>query len=274
MHTDAVAPGPAGAGARRPAGHRRHRPGGVPAGGGARRAWSAGVAVVAELTFLPGRAALAGYDVMSLVTYDERGGGGMRGLIGVDIGGSGIKAGVVDSRRGVLIGERVRVPTPQPATPEAVVAATAELVAVARRRRRARSASACPGPIVGGRVLMMANLDASWVGEPAAGAVHAPRSGGPCVVLNDADAAGVAEMRFGAGRGVRGSVLLLTLGTGIGVGAVRRRRPGAEPGARPHRDPGQGRRAARLGGRPGAQGPVLRGVGAAARRVPRPPSTS
>jgi polyphosphate glucokinase len=138
----------------------------------------------------------------------------MRGLIGVDIGGSGIKAGVVDSRRGVLVGDRVRVPTPQPATPEAVVAATAELVA-SLVPTQGPVGIGVPGPIVGGRVRMMANLDASWVGQPAAHLFTAA-IGRPVTVLNDADAAALAEMRFGAGRGVRGTVLVLTLGTGIG----------------------------------------------------------
>jgi polyphosphate glucokinase len=138
----------------------------------------------------------------------------MRGLIGVDIGGTGIKAGVVDSRRGVLVGERLRVLTPQPATPEAVVAATAELVATLGPTQGPIGVGV-PGPIVGGRVMMMANMDESWVGEPASERFSAA-IGRPVTVLNDADAAAVAEMRFGAGRGVRGTVLVLTLGTGIG----------------------------------------------------------
>jgi polyphosphate glucokinase len=138
----------------------------------------------------------------------------MRGLIGVDIGGSGIKAGVVDSRRGVLIGERVRVPTPQPATPDAVVAATAELVG-SLGPTQGPIGIGVPGPIVGGKVMMMANMDQSWVGQPAA-ELFGAAIGRPVTVLNDADAAAVAEMRFGAGKGVRGTVLVLTLGTGIG----------------------------------------------------------
>ena len=139
----------------------------------------------------------------------------MRGLIGVDIGGSGIKAGVVDSRRGVLVGERIRVPTPKHAVPEAVVAATAEVVA-ALGPDQGPVGIGVPGPIVGGRVLMMANLDTTWVGAPAA-ELFTAAIGRPCVIINDADAAGVAEVRFGAGRGVKGVVLLLTLGTGIGA---------------------------------------------------------
>ena len=138
----------------------------------------------------------------------------MRGLIGVDIGGSGIKAGVVDVRRGMLIGERVRVDTPLPATPEAVVSATAEVM-------RTLGVDAgpvgigVPGAIVGGRVMTAANIDPSWVGEHAE-ALFSEEIGRACVVLNDADAAGIAEVRYGAGRGVKGVILFLTLGTGIG----------------------------------------------------------
>ena len=138
----------------------------------------------------------------------------MRGLVGVDIGGTGIKVGVVDSHRGMLIGERVRVETPQPAVPEAVVSATAALVA-ALPPDSGPVGIGVPGPIVGGKVMMAANLHDAWVGRPAA-ELFSEAIGRPCVVINDADAAGVAEVRFGAGRGVRGVVLLLTLGTGIG----------------------------------------------------------
>lgn len=139
----------------------------------------------------------------------------MRGLIGVDIGGSGIKAGVVDSRRGVLIGERVRVETPQPASPEAVVKATAQLVA-GLGPDAGPIGIGVPGAIVGGRVMTAANIDSGWIGVHAE-ALFAEEIGRACVVLNDADAGGVAEVRYGAGRGVKGVILFLTLGTGIGA---------------------------------------------------------
>lgn len=136
------------------------------------------------------------------------------GAIGVDIGGSGIKAGVVDTRRGELVGERVRVPTPKPAVPETVVAATAELIADLGPDAGPVGIGV-PGAIVGGRVMTAANIDESWLGVQAAEAFSAA-VGRPCVVLNDADAAGLAEMRFGEGRRAKGVVLVLTLGTGIG----------------------------------------------------------
>ena len=113
-----------------------------------------------------------------------------------------------------------------------------------------------PSPIVGGVAMAAANIDKSWIGVNAVEA-FSEAVGRPVVVLNDADAAGLAEMRFGAGKGVAGVVLMLTLGTGIGVGALRRRGAGAQRRARAHRDPRQGRRAARLGGRPRPQGPLL-----------------
>lgn len=138
----------------------------------------------------------------------------MRALIGVDIGGTGIKAGIVDSRRGVLVGERVRVLTPQPADTASVVAATAELVA-GLGADSGPVGIGLPAAIKGGRVAMAANLDQSWVGAEA-GQLFTEAIGRPVVMLNDADAAGVAEMRYGAGKGVGGVVLLLTLGTGIG----------------------------------------------------------
>lgn len=136
------------------------------------------------------------------------------GVIGVDIGGSGIKAGIVNPRRGELIGERVRVETPQPAVPEAVVTATAELVA-SLGPDAGPVGIGLPGAIVGGQVMTAANIDPQWLGVHAAEA-FSEAIGRSCVVLNDADAAGLAEMRFGEGRGVMGVVLVLTLGTGIG----------------------------------------------------------
>jgi polyphosphate glucokinase len=138
----------------------------------------------------------------------------VRALIGVDIGGTGIKAGIVDSRRGVLVGDRVRVPTPQPADTAAVVAATAALVA-GLGADAGPVGIGLPAVIKGGRVEMAANLDQSWVGAEAGG-LFSEAIGRPVVMLNDADAAGVAEMRYGAGKGVKGVVLVLTLGTGIG----------------------------------------------------------
>ncbi|HSI31839.1 MAG TPA: ROK family protein [Miltoncostaeaceae bacterium] len=138
----------------------------------------------------------------------------MRGLIGVDIGGSGIKGATVDSRRGVLTSDRIRVATPQPATPEAVVSATAALIAELGPDEGPVGVG-LPSPIVGGVAMAAANIHKSWIGVNAVEA-FSEAVGRPVVVLNDADAAGLAEVRFGAGKGVTGVVLMLTLGTGIG----------------------------------------------------------
>lgn len=138
----------------------------------------------------------------------------MRGLVGVDIGGTGVKAGRVDARRGRLIGERERVETPQGKGIDALVEAVAEVVG--RLDVDAGPVGiGFPGAIVGGRVMTAFNVDRDWIGVDVAER-FGERIGRPCVVLNDADSAGLAEMRFGAGRGAPGVVLMLTLGTGIG----------------------------------------------------------
>ena len=136
------------------------------------------------------------------------------GLIGVDIGGSGIKAGLVDARRGALIGDRMRVETPQPAVPEAVVEAAAGVVA-ALGPDAGPVGIGLPSALVDGVAMTAANIDPAWIGVKAAD-LFSEAIGRPCVLLNDADAAGLAEMRFGAGVGVKGVVVMLTLGSGIG----------------------------------------------------------
>jgi polyphosphate glucokinase len=133
--------------------------------------------------------------------------------IGVDVGGSGIKAGLVDLERGALIGARTRVPTPPGAAPEAVVAATAALVGPLPDT--VPVGIGFPAAVRQGCTLTAANVDRAWIGLRAE-ELFSTALGRPVLLLNDADAAGLAEVRFGAGRGVPGVVLLLTLGTGIG----------------------------------------------------------
>jgi polyphosphate glucokinase len=132
---------------------------------------------------------------------------------GVDIGGSGIKGCTVDLSSGSLDDERVRIVTPEPATPAAV----AEVVAEITREFgwHGPMGVTLPCVIKQGVALTAANIDPSWVSTDAA-ALFSEYCGVPVVVLNDADAAGLAEMRFGAGRDHDGVVLLLTFGTGIG----------------------------------------------------------
>lgn len=136
----------------------------------------------------------------------------MRPVLGVDIGGSGIKAALVDVERGTLVGDRVRVETPQPAAPEAVLRATADLVA---GMGEGPVGVGFPAAILRGRVMTASNIDRRWIGLQA-DHLLTEALGRPVSLLNDADAAGLAEVRFGAGRDVPGVVLMLTLGTGIG----------------------------------------------------------
>jgi polyphosphate glucokinase len=134
-------------------------------------------------------------------------------VLGIDIGGSGIKGAPVDLEAGALTEERFRLETPRPATPEAVLPVLAEVAA--HWKGNEPVGVTFPGVVRAGRIGTAANLHPDWVGLDAA-AQFTERLGRPATVLNDADAAGVAEMEFGAGRNVHGVVLLLTLGTGIG----------------------------------------------------------
>jgi polyphosphate glucokinase len=134
-------------------------------------------------------------------------------VLGIDIGGTGIKGAVVDTKRGVLKTDRLRLLTPHPATPDAV----ADVVSTLVEHFDWDGPVGCtfPGVIRGGTIHTAANLDPAWIGEPAA-ARFGKAAGCPVTVLNDADAAGLAEASFGAGAEHQGVVMLLTLGTGIG----------------------------------------------------------
>jgi polyphosphate glucokinase len=139
-------------------------------------------------------------------------------MIGIDVGGSGIKSAIVETTTGELITPRVRVETPQPAMPRAMAKATASVVADLPPDLAA--GVGFPAVILGGVVKTAANIDQSWI-DVQADALFADALGRRLVVGNDADAAGLAEMRFGAGRGEAGTVLMLTLGTGIGSALFR-----------------------------------------------------
>ncbi len=134
-------------------------------------------------------------------------------LLGIDIGGSGIKGAIVDSETGQLLTDRHRIPTPQPSVPDAV----ADVVAEMARHFSWQGPIGCTFPAVvrRGQVLTAANVDKSWIGAQAQ-ELFSQRTGCPVTVINDADAAGIAEMTFGAGQGEQGVVLVFTLGTGIG----------------------------------------------------------
>ncbi len=133
--------------------------------------------------------------------------------LGIDIGGTGIKGALVDTTNGEMLSERVKLDTPQPATPRDVVEVVDQLVD--RFDYDGPVGCTFPAVVVRGIVRTAANVDDSWIGTDAASLIG-ERVGADVVVLNDADAAGVAEMAHGAGRGHDGTVLVLTLGTGIG----------------------------------------------------------
>src|ERR1700712_4524522 len=133
---------------------------------------------------------------------------------GVDIGGTGIKAAPVDLSTGLLTADRIRIPTPQPATPAAVGAVVAQVVN--HFGWTGPIGTTFPAAIKGGIAMTAANVDPSWIGtdiERTIGAV----TGGHVRAVNDADAAGVAEIAYGAGRGQQGVVIMTTFGTGIGT---------------------------------------------------------
>lgn len=135
-------------------------------------------------------------------------------LLGVDIGGSGIKGALVDIEKGELATERHRIPTPQPATPKAVSRTVAQIADYFNWKNQPIGCT-FPAIIKNGVAYSAANVDNSWIGVNGEQLI-AEKTNCPTLLLNDADAAGIAEMEFGAGRGQRGTVIMLTFGTGIG----------------------------------------------------------
>lgn len=135
-------------------------------------------------------------------------------VFGIDIGGSGIKGAPVDTQSGELLEERVRIKTPKPATPEAIVDTAVEVV----REAGWEGSVGCgfPAVVKDGVVRTAANIDKAAIGFDLGEALRR-EMGSPVSIVNDADAAGLAEVRWGAGRDENGVVLMLTLGTGIGT---------------------------------------------------------
>jgi polyphosphate glucokinase len=138
----------------------------------------------------------------------------MTSPIGIDFGGSGIKAAPVDLTAGDFAADRERIPTPDPSTPEAVAEVMLELVDMFPDATGPVGVT-IPGVVRAGVVRSAANIDKAWIGTDA-DALLTKRLGRDVHVFNDADAAGVAELRYGAARGRSGLVVLTTLGTGIG----------------------------------------------------------
>lgn len=134
-------------------------------------------------------------------------------ILGIDIGGTGIKGAPVNVETGELVAERFRIPTPQPALPNAVADVVEQ---IAKHFGYSGPAGITfPAIIKKGVVYSATNVDRTWIGADAA-ELFRSHLDGPVTVVNDADAAGIAEMHFGAGRGRSGIVILLTFGTGIG----------------------------------------------------------
>lgn len=134
-------------------------------------------------------------------------------VLGIDIGGSGIKGALVDTETGEMVTERVRIPTPQPAKPKAVIEVVKQIVDIFEYS--GPLGVGMPAIVHDGVVGSAANIDDEWIGFSGREAI-AEATGCHVSLLNDADVAGVAEMRFGAGRHEPGVVMIFTLGTGIG----------------------------------------------------------
>ncbi|HEY0938009.1 MAG TPA: ROK family protein [Trebonia sp.] len=132
---------------------------------------------------------------------------------GIDIGGTGIKGAPVDLDTGKLVTERKKILTPQPATPEAVTEVVKQVVQ--SFGWSGVTGATFPGVVINGTIRSAANVDKSWIDTDAA-TLFGKAVSTEVAVLNDADAAGIAEMTFGAGKGVEGTVLMLTFGTGVG----------------------------------------------------------
>ncbi|MDX2139911.1 MAG: ROK family protein [Chloroflexota bacterium] len=135
-------------------------------------------------------------------------------VLGIDIGGTGIKGAPVDIASGTLMAERIRLITPDPSTPEAC----AEIISTIAQEFRWQGRIGCgyPGVVKNGITITAANVDAGWINADAKSIIeHATQC--KTSIMNDADAAGLAEIRFGAGRDVKGVVMMVTLGTGIGT---------------------------------------------------------
>ena len=138
-----------------------------------------------------------------------------RQLLGIDVGGSSIKAGLVDLDAGRLVGDLISAPTPQPSTPAAMLSVF-EGLAARLPGAEGPVGIAFPSVVKQGIVRTAANIDQSWIGVDGPAFVQ-KSLGRPTVFLNDADAAGVAEVKWGAGRGTQGTVIMITFGTGIGT---------------------------------------------------------
>jgi polyphosphate glucokinase len=137
-----------------------------------------------------------------------------KNILGIDVGASGIKGAIVDLEKGELINERIKLSTPKPATPDAVAAVIAELV---QKTGYEGNLIGCgfPSIVKHGVAYSAANIDEAWIGANIETLVTGA-TGKQTFAINDADAAGLSEMRFGKGKEQKGTVLLITIGSGLG----------------------------------------------------------
>ncbi len=137
-----------------------------------------------------------------------------KNILGIDVGASGIKGAIIDLEKGELTTERIKLSTPKPATPEAVAAVIAELVEKVGYEGNLIGVG-FPSIVKNGVAFSAANIDEAWIGTSIEKVVSAA-TGKEVVAMNDADAAGLSEMRYGKGKGQMGTVLLITIGSGLG----------------------------------------------------------
>lgn len=159
----------------------------------------------------------------------------MKEILGIDVGGSGIKGALVNVKKGELITERHRIPTPSPSTPEAVANTIKDIVK--HFNYKGKIGCGFPAPIIDGVAMNAANIDKSWKGTNAE-KVISKITGCKTKVYNDADAAGLAEATWGAGKNAKGTVLVITIGTGLGSALISDGKliPNSELGHLPYGD--------------------------------------
>jgi len=136
-------------------------------------------------------------------------------ILGIDIGGSGVKGAIVNTKTGELVSERIRIPTPQPSTPKNMAKTVKKLV----KQFDYKGIVGCSFPtvIVDGKAMTSGNIDKKWLGTQV-DKLFEKKTGNPFIVYNDADLAGMAEMKMGTGKGLKGMVIMVTIGTGLGTG--------------------------------------------------------
>ncbi|MBO6535615.1 MAG: ROK family protein [Balneolaceae bacterium] len=142
-------------------------------------------------------------------------------ILGIDVGGSGIKGAIVNTKKGDLITERYRIPTPQPATPNAVINTITKIIK--HFDWHGPVGVGFPAAVVDEVVRTASNIDEAWIGINAANKIEKV-TGCPTHLVNDVDAAGFAEMKFGAGKKEKGIVLIAAFGTGIGTAIFNKKK--------------------------------------------------